>query len=1159
MTRSLAFRGVLLFLLLVKVACLGYAQGDTARLQGTVTDVQGAAVAGANLTVTSTGTGRTVSVTTNDLGYYTVSALPAGHYRVEVTQKGFKKVSRELDLQVAQIGVADFQLALGEVTESITVEAGSPVIDLADSALGEVIEGRQVTELPLNGRNFTQLALLAPGVTRGNPTGAATGANGNAETFRFGQSGGAALSVNGLRPQNDNFVLDGIDNNEALVNTIVFFPPADAIDEFRVQTSLAPAQFGRAGGALVVTSIKSGTNDIHGSAFWFNRNTNLNARNFFQGPPTPGFNRNQFGGTVGGPVIKNKFFFFGDYEGLRQKVPGSPEYATVPTDLMRQGDFSELLSAAGTGYSKTFTILDPTTGTQFMGNGSQPNVIPSNRLNPVGLAYIKAFPEPNCIHAVDSNCFSVFHNYKNTRQTIENWNDFDIRGDYILSAASSFFVRVSRGRVDQTLTTRLTTLPSGFGSGTNFNYPWGTSIGWTDTINASLINEAHVGFVRTTYGYMPPGNNTDICVRLGIVNCNTPLLGGISLNGGYNSQIEYTGDFGTYLIPQTGYNANDSLTWIKGKHTWKFGGNVIRRQLNLFRPLAGKGYFANAGDGNGGCCGVAPGTGHASTSYEVSDLLAGFVDGYAHGTTFGTVGTRTWENGFFAQDDYRMSPRLTLNLGLRYDVLTWPVEVLNRQANFDLVTGALVVAGSNGASRSLIPNDYHNFGPRLGFAYQLTKDGKTVVRGGYGLFYFLDRGGISNQLAQNPPFSGTNGVSYAQGWRITLSGALPCSPNCPNQPNALLNSTQATAPLPSGNFSNLNLAAPTGVSVIAVLPTNLTPMVSQWNLQVQRQIGVNQSVSLAYVGTHGARLTRNYDANQQLFGAPSGTKLFPNLGSITTQDNSGKSDYHSFQAQSERRLTNGFNFTGAFTWSKTIDDSCGDLDSCAPQFYKNFAIERGRSNQDQTYRLVLSSLYELPFGRGKRWGHDVSRALDYAVGGWQLNGIYVLQAGLPFSVTVDGSPGNTRADLIGKLGVSPGNLTNYINETFQLCDPSKPNGPSFPVGPFVFPISSAPKTCPPGSPGVVSPGGVFNAPGTAGRDILRGPGSSNLDLAIFKNFSVTEQTKVQFRVQAYNLTNTPHFANPDSDLNHGPGVFGRINSVQPFSWRQVELGLRVTF
>jgi hypothetical protein len=1156
----------LALLIVFSTAAVCLAQSDTARLQGTVTDPQGNAVSGAMVNLTSVETGRLSTATTNELGYYTVSALPPGNYRVDIAQKGFKKVSRTLELQVAQIGVADFQLQVGEVTETVVVEAGSPVINSQDSAIGEVVEGRQITELPLNGRNFTQLAVLVPGVTRGVPTGAATGANNNAETFRFGQSGGASLAVNGLRPQADNFILDGIDNNEALVNTIVFFPPADAIDEFRVQTSVAPAQFGRAGGALVVTTIKSGTNDYHGSAFWFNRNTNLNARDFFQGPPTPGFNRNQFGGTVGGPVIKNKFFMFGDYEGLRQKIPGGPEYATVPTDDMRgtgtaAGNFSELLNipcGAGnlTGLNPlpdptntkinlcqsgqaTFSIpiYDPTTNGTQAKNSNNPNgatqftgnIIPTGRINNVGLNYLNAFPAPNCTHAQDPNCFSVIHNYKNSRKLIENWNDFDIRGDYLINTTNSLFVRFSRGRADQTETTRLSTLPSGFGSGTNFNHPWGTSVGLTSTLSPVLVNEARVGFVRTTFGFLPPFNGVDICTQLGIVNCNTPLLGGIALIGGYNTDIEYTGDYGTYKIPQTGYNYNDTLTWTKGRHTVKVGVNILRRQLNLYRPLAGKGYFAWAGNGNSPCCGVAPGQGHVDTGYEVSDILAGFVDGYGHGPNFGMVGTRSWENGFFAQDDFRVTQRLTLNLGLRWDILTWPVEVQDRQANFDLVTGALIVAGSNGAPRSLISNDYHNFGPRLGFAYQLTRDGRTVLRGGYGLFYFLDRGGISNQLAQNPPFGGTNGVSdttkvggvSTQVSHITFTGELACDPNC--TPAQLL-STNATGPLPTGNFTNLNLSNPTGVSVVALLPSNLTSQVSQWNLQLQRQIGTNQSVSIGYVGTHGDRLTRNYNANQTLFGT--GATLYPNLGSITVQDNSGKSDYHSLQIQYERRFTNGLQFLGSYTWSKTLDDSCGNLDVCLPQLYTNYAIERGLSNQDQNYRLVLSSLYELPFGRGKRFGGDVSKWVDYAIGGWQLNGIYSLQSGLPFSVTVNGNPGNARADLVGKPGVNPGNLLDYINKSA-----------------FAFPAANA--------------GGIYLAPGTSGRDILRGPGESNIDLALFKNFGITERVKGQFRLQAYNLTNTPHFANPDSNLSDG--TFGQINSVQPNSWRQLELGLRFTF
>ncbi|HUN62746.1 MAG TPA: TonB-dependent receptor [Candidatus Sulfotelmatobacter sp.] len=1153
-SQNYAVWAIVLLLLTFSTATVCLGQSDTGRLQGTVTDAQGAAVNGAAVSITDVDTGRVSTTTTNEYGYYSVSALPAGNYRIDVTQKGFKKISRDLQLQVAQLGVADFQLQVGDVTQTINVEAGSPVIDAQDSAIGVVVESKQVTELPLNGRNFTQVATLAPGVTRGLPTGVATGANNNAETFRFGEEGGAALAVNGLRPQADNFILDGIDNNEALVNTIVFFPPADAIDEFRVQTSVAPAEYGRAGGGLVITTLKSGTNDIHGSAFWFNRNTDLNAESFFTSPhtPTPPFTRNQFGGTVGLPIIKDKLFFFADYEGLRQKIPGSPSYTTVPTDLMRQGDFSELLCggaatcAKSTGLTTPITIFDPTTGAQFMGSGTQPNVIPGNRINSVGQAYLNAFPQPNCTFAEDSNCGSIINNYKNTMNQIENWNDFDVRVDYIIDTKNSVFGRLSHGEADQTESTILTTLPSGFGSGTNFNHPWGASIGLTSTLSPTFVNEFRGGFVRTTYGYLPPQDNVDLCNNLGIVNCNTPLLGGIALIGGNGSQISYTGDYGPYLVPQTGFDYNDTLTWTKGRHTVKVGGSVLRRELNLYRPLAGKGFFNLTGNGTSGV---------EFTGYETSDLLAGFVNNYSHGTDYGMVGTRTWENGFFAQDDFRVTTRLTLNLGLRWDILTWPVEVENRQANFDVNTGALIIAGSNGTLRTSIPNDYHDFGPRLGFAYQLTSDGKTVIRGGYGLFYFIDRGGISNQLAQNPPFGGESTVTASQGYRITLSGALPCSPNCTQ---SQLIATQATAALPSGNFTNLNLNAPTGVSVISMLATDEPPQISQWNLQIQRQISNNQSVSLAYVGTFGAHLMRNYNENQQLFDSAPGTELYPQLGTITVQDSSGKSYYDALQAQYERRFTNGFQFLGSFTWSKTIDDSCGNLDVCAPQLYSNYRIERGLSDQDQPYRLVLSALYDLPFGRGKHWGGDSPKWLDYIIGGWQLNGIYTLQGGLPFSVTVNGNPSATRADLVGAYQVNPGNLTHYVTASGFAAPPAS-----------IYYNAN----------GSVN-GVVFNAPGTSGRDIILGPGLSNMDLSLFKNFNVTEKIKGQFRLQAYNLTNTPHFANPNGNLGNYttscptglttcPGnallsfspnaQFGLINTIQPFSWRQVELGLRFTF
>ena len=1134
---------MLLWFVTTKSICL--AQSDTGRLQGTITDPSGAAVNGTTVTVTEIGTGRQTSVTSNELGYYSVQALPPGNYRVEISQQGFKKVTRELELQVAQIAVADFQLQVGQQTETVVVEAGSPVIDSQDSAIGEVVESRQIEEMPLNGRNFTQLALLVPGVVRGS--GNATGNSGNAETFRYGQEGGASLVVNGTRAQGNNFILDGIDNNEALVNTIVLFPPADAIDEFKVQTNIAPAQYGRAGGALVITSIKSGTNDYHGSVFWFNRNKQLNAEDFFTTPgtPTPSFVRNQFGFSAGGPIVKNKLFIFGDYQGLRQNVPSGPSYATVPTDAMRgtgtltgEADFSALLNPAmigGLDLSATNGVIyDPSTdgsvaatktnpngALQFMGTGAQPNVIPASRLNPVALAYLSAYPEPNCAPAQDANCDPIRHNFKLERTVIENWDDWDIRGDYIVNNKNAVFVRFSHGKVNQTNTTSLGVLPSGFGSGTNFNYPRGASVGLTTTVRPTIINEFRSGFVRTRYGYMPPLNSA-WCTKFGIPNCYSVVSGGIALIGAYAQQIEYTGDFGPYLVPQTGLNFNDTLTWVKGRHTVKAGGTVLRRELNLFRPKYGKGGFRPAGNGSGGCCNG--GSGHVDTGYEVSDLLAGFVDDYEHGTPFGTVGTRSWENGFFAQDDFRVTRRLTLNLGLRYDVLTWPVEVQNRQANFDLVTGALIVAGSNGASRTLIPNDYHDFGPRLGFAYDLFGDGKTVLRGGYGLFYFIDRGGIDNQLAQNPPFAGVQTVTYQQGFRVTLSGSLPaCNPN-PTCPAAALISTNATGSLPTGSFTNFNLSAPTNVSVVGVLPSNVPPMVSEWNLQIQHQIGSNQFASIAYVGTHGAHLVRNYNANQNLF--TTGAKLFPNLGSAEIQDTSGKSDYHAMQLQYERRLTRGLQVTGAFTWSKTLDDSCGNLDACAPQLYTDFAIERALSTQDVDYVLSSSALYELPFGRGKQFGANVSKWVDYAIGGWQLNAIYALQGGTPFSITASGTPSSTRADLVGKIVTHPGNISNYVDASA-----------------FAVPASAA---------------GIYLAPGTAGRDIVRGPGFSNMDFALFKNFPITERIKGQFRVQAYNLTNTPHFANP-SDTNLKDNKIGQINSVLTNSWRQVELALRFTF
>jgi hypothetical protein len=1080
-------------MLLLLLPFSSFAQTDSARIQGTVTDVSEALLPGASITVTNLGTNRVVSAQTNDEGNYTIAALPPGRYKIDVKLANFKSVTQEITLEISQIAALNFKLEPGGVTEVVSVTSDAPLVDSASSAISEVIKGRQVTELPLNGRNFTQLATLLPGVSRGIADSDASGAKGNAETFRNGNTGGAALSVNGLRPQANNFMLDGVDNNESLVNTIVFFPPAEAIQEFRVQTSVAPAELGRAGGAVINTSIKSGSNEIHGSAFEFLRNDNLDARPTFA-PTKDEFRRNQFGGSIGGPVFKDKLFAFGDYQGLRQFLPLSVDFASVPTEAFRRGDFSQLLNGASSGLGAPVVIRDPLTGQPFPNN-----IIPQNRINAAGQNYLNAFPLPNTGNG------RVQQNFVTQRRQIQHFNDFDVRVDWNIGENDTFFSRFSYAQDTSTTTSRLPDLPAGFGSGDNFNKARGFVLGETHIFNQNILNEFRFNFLRVFYGYAPPFQDIPISANLGIANANTSsLLGGGALIGGFNGQIEYTGDFGPFLVPQNSYQYSDIVSITKGQHNFRLGANIIRRQVNLFRPNRGKGFFM-----------IGPGTGR-TTGYEVSELLVGFIDNYTIGPPFGMVGTRNWETGYFAQDDWRVSHKLTLNLGLRYDLYTFPSEVANRQANFDPATGELRVAGQDGNSESLIPTDKNNFAPRIGFAYDWSGDGKTVIRGGYGVFYFLDRGGIDNQLAQNPPFSGFSEFRFDDGVRITLSGRAP---------NGSLDSRLATGVLPLGDASGLNLKNPTNVTVFSALESNVNSYVQQWNLQVQRQLNADTALSVGYVGTKGSKLATYYNLNRQAYNAPGGTRLFPSLGNVNVQDTAGNSIYHSLQTQLERRLAKGLQFLASYTWSHAIDDSAGAFDNQTNRVDPyNLRLERGNSSLDLRHRFVFSSLYEIPYGRGRMYGKDLSGVMDAVLGGWQLNGILTLQSGQPFDLTDPGNP-ETRPDITGNPETF-GDPDRWFTTTVFARVPT--NG-----------------------------SGVKLRPGSAGRNILYGPGIKSLDFSLFKNFHITERIKTEFRAEVFNLTNTPQFSQPNGDITSGD--FGRIRSTRLGSNRQIQFALRVTF
>ena len=1100
-------------------------QTDTARIQGTVTDPTGAVISGATITATSAGQGTKFTATSDDSGNFTLSGLPRGTYDIKVDASGFTSIEQSVALDVSQVRALDIKLPPGAATtQTVTVTDTSSLIDLASSSTGEVIKGRQITELPLNGRNFTSLALLTPGVTRGNSSDSANGAGGNAETFRYADSGGAALSVNGLRPQANNFILDGTDNNESLAGTIAFFTPIDATDEFRVSTSIAPAEFGRAGGAIVESSIKSGANQIHGSAFDFLRNSEFDANPDYQFlgsgfSPFPNFIRNQFGGSAGLPILHNKLFIFGDYQGLREKTGIAPSFQTVPTAQMRTGDFSQFLSpgnqsltavpqcaipAGQSAPASTGQIYDPISCKPFAGN-----IIPAGRLNTAAVNYFNAFPLP-------TNPNLVQNNYEAIQQQITGFNDFDVRIDFTPTSKDQFFVRYSYGQDNFVKTSLFPNLPAGFASGQTQAHPRGVVGSYTRIVTPNILNELRVAYVRPEFGYTPPFFGDPVSANLGIVNANrNQLTSGGALIGDNNSQLSYTGDGGPYLVKEYTAQGLDTLSWNHGAHAFKFGANIINRRVNFFQGNDSKGFFnfVNSGSGDPNW-----------TGYDASEALVGFSS-YTLGNSSDFFGTYNWETGYFAQDDWKVNKRLTLNLGLRYDLYTYPYTANNQQSNFNIVTGQLLVAGQNGQSRSQVNTNHNNFAPRVGFAYDLFGTGNSVLRGGYGIFYFLDRGGIGNQLSNNPDFNGTSSYAANNGYRVTFTGQAPLGSN---------DNTQATAPLPAPG-STVNVNNPQNVSVIAQLPNNQTSMIQQWNLQLQQQVG-QSAFTMAYVGNRSTHLTTTYNLNQQplgFLGYGNGFRLYPQLGgNAETNSNSGVSSYNGLQLHFEHRFTEGLTTTASYTWSHSTDDSVAPQGNESNQIFINPAtlsallnLNKGNSYQDQRHVFTFSSIYDLPFGHGRRFAGNMPKAAEYAVGGWQINMIAQLNTGTPFDVIDSKNAPTDFADL-----TAPAVITHSVT------------GPYFSTASFQAPADVD---------------GVYTFPGTSGRGLLHGPGNKTVNFAVQKNFAITERVNTSFRAEAFNVLNTPQFSNPDSNLNDQN--FGLITGLQNNSVRQIQLALRFTF
>jgi hypothetical protein len=1165
------------FLLLVLVLCvagLALAQSDTARLIGTITDPTGAVVPNATVTVTDAGTGRVVTAKTGDSGEYSVNALPIGKYHVEVSQTGFKTARADVSLDVNQVLEISLKLETGAAGTVVDVTGEVPLVDSSTSSAGEVIQGRQIVELPLNGRNFTSLALLTPGVSRGQYSNNANAPANNSETWRNAESGGAALAVDGLRPQTNNFMLDGIDNNDSLVNTLIIFPAIEDIAEFKTTTSVPPAEFGRSGGAVVQVATKSGTNDYHGSVYWFNRSKE-GAANTFNDTKAPELSRNQFGGSLGAPIWKNKLFAFIDYQGWRQDVPAGVVQSRVPSALMRTGDFTELL-ASGTDSATTVPyygngtatnpglpgcyaayVANPTAFTPGMGyvynpqtclpfgwGTSQLNIIPTASQNTVGMAYLNAFPDPNISSA---NLATNQNNFQAPQQNITKMDDYDARLDFVATSKDTIFARYSLGDdfLDNTPWLIHAHTPQGFlpsGNGTNPQHPRQVAVGYTHILSPTLINEFHYGYDRPYYGYQQPGFGVAMAAALGIPNANTsPLLGGMALIGGWYGDLAYTGDYGPYLVVEPTHQFTDAVSWTKGKHTFKFGGSIIHRDTNWTQANEAKGYFWI--DDNGCGCGLSTNTsGHGTfTGDEVSELAAGFVGGYGVGAYNGYYNTRGWENGFFGQDDVRVNRKLTLNIGVRYDLFTWPKEASNHMSNFNPATGELVEAGTAAAAGyndSLIDTPKHNIGPRIGFAYDLLGDGKTVIRGGYGLFYYLDRGGVANELSENPDFNGTQTyyacpttATCATGYRVTLSGAA-----APGSTNPV----GATGALPAK--IGINPDAVTSSDNVVYWPKNSSNShIQQWNIQIERALSSSTSLNVAYVGTKVGDLATPFNANATEFGT--GAKWFPicpptdltcspnpnGVGTINEYAMIGKGHYNGLQMKLNRRLSNGLTLTAAYTLSKAIDNSADTLSSAPNGIVLGangsplLKYQTGRSDNDQRQLFAASAIYELPFGRGRSFGHDISKGADYVIGGWQWNNIIVVASGTPMDIQ-GASTLNGRPDYHG------GCATDVSYLVWISCAPWS----------FTNPGS----------------GQVGNLP----RNYFSGPGTRTWDTALSKTFAVTERVKTEFRAQVYNLTNTPQFQIPNN--NYTQGSFGQLTSngtrLSPTS-RELEVAFRVSF
>jgi outer membrane receptor protein involved in Fe transport len=1142
MKTKMIVRITALIIAMASTSLAGLAQVNTGSIQGTVHDGTGAVVTNATVNITDTGKGTVSTKQTDSNGEYNVPFLIPGTYNISVEMPGFKRsVSSNVVLDIDQKARVDFALEPGGASETIQVNTAPPLIRLDSSELGEVVGKKQVQNLPLNGRNFASLVYLVPGVTAGQAGENLSGSS------SFNPRAASNFNSLGSQANTNAFLVDGIVDNEWTFNTVMVQPSVESIAEFKVLTGSYSADFG--GGAGVVSvSTRSGSNDFHGELFAYIRNSAVDARNYFaqagSAVQKPALRRGQFGGAVAGAIKKDKLFYFADYYGQRS-LKGITNLNSVPTAAERLGDFSAYTNAAGT----VIPIYDPLTTvqtgstytrTQFKGcDGLHPNVICSNRLSAVGLNVASIYPLPQTAGSVN--------NFTSTANQIIDDNGGNVRIDYHVSNKDSLFGRFSYERFIQSAPNPLVggqgtcCLPTPPSAAAQFDLgPYvagiqntsliaqGLSINETHLFSPTVFNEYRMGYARTNPFTTQSDYGHNSATSLGIQGLNisqfTTGLPNFTIGNSCGSEFTCL-QGGTAFLPanprQTDIQFEDTLSVTRGSHQLKAGFRYVRVLASPFTNTTTRGgltfndNFTNSGSAAAGGSGLAA-------------ILLGFPNAGSRNFLQVPFYITNVQYAGFLQDDWKVSSRLTLNLGLRYDVFTPDVEKDNKLANFDFTKLAFVYAGVNGTSRSAgIQTRYGDVGPRVGLAYDLTGRGNMVLRAGFGISYFPDPFSASDELGQNPPFT------ISQTFSSPATFPLPASFAASNQCTATNISTTCqpvlSNPFPQGavalsqavltNTASLNAAAP---AIVGHSMKNATPNMQTYTFGIERQT-LGGLVEVAYAGSHSIHLTYAYNPNEVGLiqpGGPTSTtlrRLIQPLNNISTwvqEDPINASNYNSLQTKYVKRYSQGLTALVSYTYSKSLDyggsAASGGGSAGNPQTVTNLRAGYGASGFDQKHRLVGSATYELPFGAGKMFLHDgiASRIL----GGFEIDAITTYGSGAPFTPSLNsgvnsGSP--SFPNRIGSRGkIDHGNPLRFFDTT--LCPVNTVTLASGAACAFQIPVA--------------------NTYGNSGRSILYGPSTKNWDLSLQRKIKIYENKSINFKLDAFNAFNTPNFATPNAAL-----------------------------